>query len=641
MLGRIRPTALGCAAIFAGAGALFAAPALASQDPANDVQIRSGNHILVVHNIDFVGAFGDSHTPGETMSVDVFRGDHRIAHAAGPAVTTPDGPGLEVNHGPAGAAQPGDCWDTVTPDIKPGDKVVVTDSSGTDSTYVDEISITSIGGDAPIDPLVPEVLLSDDVLVEGEARNVVTGAALPAALLDSGAWRTTAGADRRGGGPAVTVAGDGAYTARYTGPGYGIERGGSTIPKADVLSAGHEFGYGHALVPLPAEIQLVEASAGQLDNPGPAIGCESAPAAAANAITTSNDPAVNLKTLAPSTGPGDFEGLELGGVATGDTSGVDVTLSDGTTTIDATVTIGTSDLGNFGGKGFTARFDAAALGTLADGPLTATATFSGGTGPVTATRTIAKDTLAPGAPTATPAAGSYTATQFVTLASPGAARVRYTQNGADPALGGQAFGGSIGVSTSRTIRAVGIDAAGNVGPEASFAYTITAPPSGGGGNPGTGGGNAAGGGAARGAGAQAAAAAPVIGALAAPAPAPAAGVAGEIASSTAPLALRRLTLPARIKRGAIRSGGLRLTVQVNDGTRVVRVRVYRRKANGFRTLVAEAFRTPTRAGLLRIRLDSRRIRSALSVGGYEIEVTPGTSRRALGRTSWRTFRVIR
>jgi hypothetical protein len=641
VLGRIRPTALGCAVACAGAGALFATPALATQDPAKGVQVRSGNHILVVHNVDFVGAFGATHTPGETMSVDVFRGDHRIAHAAGPAVPTPDGPGLEVNHGPVGAAQPGDCWDTVTADIKPGDKVVVTDADGgQDSTYVDEISVSSITGDDPVDPLVPDVLLSDDVLVRGDARNVVTGAALPAAMLDSGEWRTTVGADRRGGGPAVTVAGSGAYTARYTGPGYGINRGGSTIPKADVISAGHAFGYGHAVVPLPPEIQLVEASVGQFDSPGPALGCEGSPAAAANAITTSNDPAVNLKTLAPSTGPTDVDGLELGGVATGDTSGVAVALSDGTTTIDATVTLGTSDLGNFGGKGFTARFDAAALATLADGPLTATATFSGGTGPATATRTITKDTVVPGAPTATPPAGSYTATQFVTLASPGAARVRYTQNGADPALGGQAFGGSIGVSTTRTIRAVGIDAAGNVGPEASFAYTITAPPSGGG-TSGSGGGNPAGGGAVRGGGAQAAAAAPLVGALSALTPAPTGAVAGETVSSPAPLALRRLTLAARIRRSAVRAGGLHFTVQVGDGTRVVRVRVYRRKPNGFRTLVAEAFRTPTRAGLFRIRLDSRRIRSGLSVGGYEIEVTPGTSRRALGRTSWRTFRVIR
>lgn len=81
--------------------------------------------------------------------MDVFRGEHRIATASGPAVPTPEGPGLEVNHGPAGAAAEGDCWEGVTPDILPGDRVVVTDAAGaTDSILVDDVSIDPEG---PVD----------------------------------------------------------------------------------------------------------------------------------------------------------------------------------------------------------------------------------------------------------------------------------------------------------------------------------------------------------------------------------------------------------------------------------------------------------------------------------------------------------
>ena len=41
-------------------------------------------------------------TGWEELTVDLFRGPHKIASASGPAVDTPEGPGLEVNHGPGG-----------------------------------------------------------------------------------------------------------------------------------------------------------------------------------------------------------------------------------------------------------------------------------------------------------------------------------------------------------------------------------------------------------------------------------------------------------------------------------------------------------------------------------------------------------
>ena len=73
--------------------------------------------------------------------MDVYRGPHKIASASGPAVDTPEGPGLEVNHGPDGVAVRGDCWEGATPDILPGDRIVVTGDGGTDEIFVDDIVI--------------------------------------------------------------------------------------------------------------------------------------------------------------------------------------------------------------------------------------------------------------------------------------------------------------------------------------------------------------------------------------------------------------------------------------------------------------------------------------------------------------------
>ena len=79
--------------------------------------IRPGRSLLVFHDIDLVGAVG--YRTGDPMRVDIFRGEHRIGGTAGRAVSTPDGGGLEVNHGVEGTAAAWDCWQRVTPDLEP------------------------------------------------------------------------------------------------------------------------------------------------------------------------------------------------------------------------------------------------------------------------------------------------------------------------------------------------------------------------------------------------------------------------------------------------------------------------------------------------------------------------------------------
>ena len=92
------------AAVCADAGASPTAPG----------SVRPGHNVGVFHEIDFVSAFG--HTAGEPLTIEVFRGDARIARVTAPALASVGG--LEVNHGPTGVAVAGDCWPQRTPDIR-------------------------------------------------------------------------------------------------------------------------------------------------------------------------------------------------------------------------------------------------------------------------------------------------------------------------------------------------------------------------------------------------------------------------------------------------------------------------------------------------------------------------------------------
>ncbi|HEY2983155.1 MAG TPA: hypothetical protein VGJ38_03305, partial [Jatrophihabitantaceae bacterium] len=82
--------------VAAATGALaFAAPAnaLITGDG-----VRAGHNITVFGTIDFIAAFG--YSVGAPMTVDVLRNGHRIASVTANTVDTPEGGGLEVNHGP-------------------------------------------------------------------------------------------------------------------------------------------------------------------------------------------------------------------------------------------------------------------------------------------------------------------------------------------------------------------------------------------------------------------------------------------------------------------------------------------------------------------------------------------------------------
>lgn len=450
----------------AAAGAALTTPAGASLTGPDSV--RPGKNITVFHNSDFVAAFG--YPVGQELTVDVYRGPHRIATAFGPAVNTPEGGGLEVNHGPAGAAVQGDCWEDYTPDILPGDEIRVTDSADvTDSVIVDNITIS--GGPIDTDPTNPFA----PVVLEGRASfldGTPGGTPIPEIQLNSGELRHDGPRFRAVPNRVERILGttDG-WRATYQWPYVITQQKESMTPqqkKDAVLNGDHAMGFGH-VVPLPVDTQIAEFPAPG----GPALDCgnPNSPHYApkqANAITTSDDKFVNL----------DSGSLNLSGTAMADVSSVRVTLSDGDALTEDVTVDATGLTAGPGEKAWSAEFPRTPqFESLADGTLTATGAYELSAGGTTtgATRRIEKDTAKPGLATATPGGGLSNFTQHVSLNLPDneeGAQIRYTVNGSDPGAASNLYGGQITVSDSQTIKARVFDKAGNPGDIAIFDYTI-------------------------------------------------------------------------------------------------------------------------------------------------------------------------
>jgi Chitobiase/beta-hexosaminidase C-terminal domain len=448
--------ALGAAGL-AAAALIAAAPAPAGPPAADGV--RDGRNVAVFHNLDFVAAFG--YDVDDRLTVDVYRGPHRIGTVTAPALSTPDGTGLEINHGFDGTPQPGDCWPVYTPDIQPGDRIVVSDATGQDATHVDAIRITS---PPAIDPA------TQDVVMEGTARGA-DGTPIPATLqaLDSGEVRNTS-KFRAAPTRIERIAGteDGWRATFERALGYGVDPAKSLgldaspaglDARRDSIVAGEAaIGYGHG-DPLPPVTQLVE---GADDVNAPAPGC---PVGGrlddANAVIVTDDEAVNAAS-------GD---LQISGTAEPGVAHVRVTVNDGDAATPALVAE-TSDLfAGSGDKSWSVTLRRAQLDALEDGSLTLSGDFDGAPG---GGRTIAKDVLAPAAPAATPPPGTYAERQSVTLHGEQGADIRHTRDGSEPTIASPRARGPLVVRGSQTVKAIVVDAAGNRSPVASLPYTIAA-----------------------------------------------------------------------------------------------------------------------------------------------------------------------
>jgi len=566
--------------------------------------VAPGHTILSAHNIDFIGAFG--YAVGEELTISVARpGRGVIASVTAPAADTPDGGGLELNHGPAGEPIPGDCWENRVPDVLPGDTIRVAHAGGEDSIVVDDIDI-----------LRAPRLVGEDVVVEGIARDGA-GNPIPVAVLDSGEVRNPASRVRATATKVERIAGTtDRWRATYeldpadpATPAYGVFRNdngvGLAAQRDAILTGEHAIGYGHPIVPLAAVIQIVDGIGGG----GAAAGCPTDIPFERNSIQGADRTAITIANQ--------DEPLVVNGLAASDvTAAGDVAITVDGEEVPATVSV------NTGARTWRAQIAPADI-PATDGTVTIAADFPGSAfdtidGARITTLALTKDTVAPGAPTANPPAGTYEGARNVTLSGEDGATIRYTNNAGAPTATSLLASGAIPVTASQTLRAIAFDAVGNPSAVTTLGYVITQPrPQ----APVTGSGTAG-----------------VGVTVTTGVGAPAAAGAG---AAKARLSLSSLTVSTSMSRRNARRNGLRVAMRLKPGTKVVRLRVYRKNRNGTRTLLAQRFRVPRASGLYRVRLQDPTLRVALRPGSYEIEATPGASRSALGTSSRAAFKVRR
>ncbi len=444
----------------ASVGAVNAVPASGLVGPAG---VRPGKSITVFHNIDMVAAIGYGPL-GRQVTVRVVRDGVTVGSATGPSVFTPDGAGLEVNHGvESGTPQPGDCWDGQTPDIRPGDHIVVTDGAGRDEVVVDDIRFTG----------APSTEGDGDVVVPFTAIDA-NGTPIPLARIDSAAFRDD---QLRYEAADIVVepvegAEPGEYQMRYeSSPTFTPTRNGDDsadeeppLTQAQIARAllgdGHTIGYGH-VAPLPAEAMLVD---GIADVSAPAPGCEAVAPKTSHGVTAATPGVINALT------PTDTQ-LRVSGFSDA-ASDVEVRLSDADSTVTSTASVAAST------DTWRASFLTTDLTELS-GIIRVTAVVDGAASAVT--KTVLKDTVAPDAPTASLPAGSYRGVQLVSISAGPSDRVRYTlgdgtQTAPTASRGILYSGGEIRIGSTRTLKMVAVDEAGNVSPVARQRYRILGAP---------------------------------------------------------------------------------------------------------------------------------------------------------------------
>jgi Fibronectin type III domain/Chitobiase/beta-hexosaminidase C-terminal domain len=449
---------VGAAALAAGAlGALDAVPASGSVGPAG---LRPGRTITVIHNLDQVSVSG--YPFGSLVTVRVVRDGVTVGSVTAPHTFNLEGVGLAINHGVEGVpARAGDCWDGHTPDIRPGDHIVVTDGRGRDEIVVDDVSFTGR----------PSVQPDGDVVVPFRAVDG-NGTAIPLERLDEAEFRDD---DVRYRAEQITLepvdgGGPGEYQMRYD-PSVAPDPGDDEPDPDDLpltqddvtrslLGDGHMIGFAAPLT--GGEGMMAE---GVTDSPGPAPGCEAAPLVSSG-VSSVTPRVVNQSNV--------DRQLVVRGFSE-DASEVDVELRDA----DSVVTADTSLFGAAGQQTWAVMLAPTDLADLS-GSVRVTALVDGV--PTTITKTALRDVDAPTEPTVSLDSGVYRGGQGVTIGSEATDRVRYTvgdgtQPAPAPGTGRLYRGGEVRIGSSRTLKVVALDQAGNASPVVTRRYRILKAPS--------------------------------------------------------------------------------------------------------------------------------------------------------------------
>lgn len=540
---------------------------------------------------DFVSAEG--YAPDTDMRILVLRNGVKIGEAFG----TTDSSGLiEVNH-PGGV-----CWSGTTPNIIANDKVVIAEAA--DPLDVgDAVTTSNVTAEAAIKELDGGGQPTGRVIIKGRALNA-DGTAMDLGRVEQRIVNPDLKDTVVGKRDVRAVLGDGlsadpsvvgGFIAVYDQYPDAIDNlivNGQTrvLTWQDTNPAGDRLG-----------ITIHEV--GEVGGPGFG-GC---PGGSDYAVTGANHPAVTkaMKDTGAS--------LVVQGVSQ-DAASIDVTLTDGAT---SAVVAATTDVSS-GAQTWRAEFTAAQLAGFNDGQLTASASYtlnSGGNAISGVSRTFAKDTVAPDAPQATPGSGVYDRSQAVVLqAADPAATIHFAVGGATASAASPVAPAQLNITSSQSVSAISVDPVGNTSGVSRFDYTIRP-------------------------------IAPIVqviqaGSPAAQGAAPSAqvNVLGQKASS---LAVSRLTLARRISVTRLRAQGLRATMNVQEGTNVVRLAIYKAR-NGLKTgrALYSTTRTPTKAGLFRVSLRSSQL-AKLKPGRYVMEVRAGSSAGSLGAVKKFLFTVTR
>lgn len=542
--------------------------------------VSAGRNLELNHSIDF--AVLEGWNAGQNVRVDVVRGTTLIATKTGEFAPDAKVGGLfEINH--VGA---GDCWDGVpagrTPDVKPGDKVVATvlDGAGLDTADINYFFVRNIVFDENAD---------------GTVTGIATGQETAPGVFDINARinpDVEVMAAKRIGSP---VEADYPFTgADLNGSGVftNVEVGGT--PNAGDLFIDHldETGGGTGTTTV---LRSAAAGAGPC---GPLV---------TTALSSVSHSVINLANVGTQ--------MLVGGPRLAPTTVTAVTFGGNTYPAD-----------NSAADTWSALIPAADLAALANNQQhQLTVSFSDGA--PNETRLIAKDVTAP-------VISAERIGDSVALSSNGGEVVRYTTDGSAPGNTSKAYDGTriplaVGLNT---VRALATDAVGNP-TQTVFQFTVAAPAGG------AGGGAAAGGAAASGAAAGGAAAGGATGAIAPAGVAPG-GTVPTTAASLPKLSLKSLSTSAKIKRSNASRQGIRLSMNLGDGTKVVKINIYRKTGTKLK-LISSGFKTPSKVGKITITQSHATLRRLLRAGSYQVRVTPGRSKTDLGNTSKVSFKVVR
>jgi large repetitive protein len=431
--GRFRLTRRRKAAIAAGAAIVVTTPAMAAA--VIDTPPLAPLEVVVFPERDFVVTEGG---PGNlALDFAIIRNGVTIGRASG----TTDADGLlEVNH-PGGV-----CWQGVTPNIMPGDVLQVTEQANPANGY----AVRTQGVRAPQAEIV-----GNDVVVRGvaldhngdplplnrvEQRIVQPEFREPPEPLERRDIRATTD-DRNLVRDNSPGAAPGAFIATHSGL-TAVQRQKAIEGQTRVLGWMRTAANGDRL-------GLTIFEAGEVGGPGFG-GC---PLGQDYAVTAFSRPSIKIG----------HNGVTVSGTAN-DATDVRVTLKDGVATTTDPSKVATLSAGE--PKTFRAAFTKRQVNRLRDGRIRAVGSYTvGGTEITGVVRSIRKDTKAPRPAQSDTKSGVYRRTQFVNLfratGEPRTSRIFYTTNGRTPGLGSLRFRRAIRIASTKTLRAVVIDQAGN------------------------------------------------------------------------------------------------------------------------------------------------------------------------------------